>query len=927
MIEVSFVSLSQNEAHNKSATFLDRFAIRKGEKIWFTRTTYTNLNNFLTKLEELLSKEKELSIAIYIHNKKETRLYKIIGQNLFDKYYNAVPVFYTKKQHYHLKEKNNLIPLIEVSLLFSSILHDIGKNNTSFQTKIRKKHSNTRDIIRHDLASLIILENKNLFNKFLKNELKGENLNKEIYFDNVLDFIERIFKDDVFSLFDVIKFTILTHHKTFKTEYYDFSEIIDEYSNKSSEKCLIFNDFDFSYIERINELFDEYKQDLAIKISKEDFSNIYLFTRTLLMFADHYASTKEFTKKITDNMILANKTQRLESHLIEVFNESKRVFDELLLKNKIKHTTINLEKSKDKKFIWQDRASEFIKNNKSNNDVFFIINNAQTGAGKTIGNVKILKAINEKLRFNFLFPMRNLSTQTYNVFAKELNIKKKDLVLVIGENKTKEDKIEQDETDYINDIIYSPFLEKQFDRNENYKFLYHSPVVVGTFDYLMRATENKKSKYLIPLMRLFTSDIIIDEIDNFNIKDLQAIERFFFLAGMFGVNTIISSATLTYPLIDKILQAYKKGFEFYKQIYNNKKLKVIGINNVIEPTILSDNEKIKEFLDKTNELLKESKVKLEIIKEFNPKTILKQVYKYHNQFKQKINDKFVSMGFVKFFYVKELFENYLAFLQYLKENKRENYKILTLFTHSQEFESIKAKKDKLLYEILQKKDRTYLKNFYELVKDYKEKNIIFLLFTTPVLEVGKDFDFDYGFSEFTALADAVQIAGRIQRHRNKEGKLALFFKERNNFKYVNSLKKEEIIDELNLLKNVNTILLFNNKIALSEQKFINKKLEASLNYTDENNCILSANHNDKYKFRESISKTITFMFKKDKFYPINANNGFFMNKLDNEIDFKFNEFLLKKFSVKEDMVNVSFYKNDTIDDFMYDFNFGVLRKI
>lgn len=64
----------------------------------------------------------------------------------------------------------------------------------------------------------------------------------------------------------------------------------------------------------------------------------------------------------------------------------------------------------------------------------------------------------------------------------------------------------------------------------------------------MAATETKRGgRYILPTLRLMSSDVVIDEIDDFSGKDLVAIGRLVHLAGMLGRKVMISSATI--PLI------------------------------------------------------------------------------------------------------------------------------------------------------------------------------------------------------------------------------------------------------------------------------------------------------------------------------------------------------------------------------------------
>lgn len=76
------------------------------------------------------------------------------------------------------------------------------------------------------------------------------------------------------------------------------------------------------------------------------------------------------------------------------------------------------------------------------------------------------------------------------------------------------------------------------------QFLY-APVLACTIDHLMAATETKRGgRYILPSLRLMSSNLVIDEIDDFTGDDLIAIGRLIHLAGMLGRKVMISSATI-----------------------------------------------------------------------------------------------------------------------------------------------------------------------------------------------------------------------------------------------------------------------------------------------------------------------------------------------------------------------------------------------
>ena len=83
-------------------------------------------------------------------------------------------------------------------------------------------------------------------------------------------------------------------------------------------------------------------------------------------------------------------------------------------------------------------------------------------------------------------------------------------------------------------------LKQQRDR----QFLY-APVLTCTIDHMMAATETKRGgRYILPSLRLMSSDLVIDEVDDFTGSDLIAIGRLIQLVGMLGRKVMISSATI-----------------------------------------------------------------------------------------------------------------------------------------------------------------------------------------------------------------------------------------------------------------------------------------------------------------------------------------------------------------------------------------------
>ncbi|MFA0180900.1 hypothetical protein BCU22_022225 (plasmid) [Vibrio cyclitrophicus] len=94
--------------------------------------------------------------------------------------------------------------------------------------------------------------------------------------------------------------------------------------------------------------------------------------------------------------------------------------------------------------------------------------------------------------------------------------------------------------------------------------LLYAPVLASTIDPIMAATETKRGgRYILPCLRLMSSDLVNDEIDDLTGDDLIAIGRLVHLAAMLGRKVMISSATVTPDLALGLYNAYRQGWALF----------------------------------------------------------------------------------------------------------------------------------------------------------------------------------------------------------------------------------------------------------------------------------------------------------------------------------------------------------------------------
>ncbi|PWD87963.1 type I-F CRISPR-associated helicase Cas3f [Ignatzschineria cameli] len=269
------------------------------------------------------------------------------------------------------------------------------------------------------------------------------------------------------------------------------------------------------------------------------------------------------------------------------------------------------------KFIWQDSATQLARrlNLQSETEGFFGINMASTGHGKTLGNVKIMNSLQSeqrRSRLTIALGLRVLTLQTGEKLKEDLTLSDYEIATLVGgvgvselyalkakesqqmaSNNSEHTSLQIDEDDsqmsqveaqYANqgsesltalvegDVLggYDTALTEEdlgvaISDQKAQKLLY-SPIVATTIDHLIPATETMRGgKHIVPILRLLTSDLILDEVDDFSPEDLYAVTRLIYLAGVLGSRIMLSSATLAPDLIAGLFEAYSQGYRLWQK--------------------------------------------------------------------------------------------------------------------------------------------------------------------------------------------------------------------------------------------------------------------------------------------------------------------------------------------------------------------------
>lgn len=356
------------------------------------------------------------------------------------------------------------------------------------------------------------------------------------------------------------------------------------------------------------------KQALNIEKLVDDLFNqrfIAHISRMSLMLSDHYYSAGTATTKWQDPNYQywantdghKNYKQKLDEHNIGVAINAKRLVRALpTLKDNLPSLTLTkkltkasfLTENEEQLFGWQEDSYQLAKKLKKEtlNHGFFGINMASTGKGKTIANARIMVGLSEKdkCRFSVALGLRTLTLQTGKALAKMLDLKKEDYGVLIGSQAVEElfRNQQEKESDHFNgsessqdlskgqDVIYSgivdnKILTKWLEKSPKMQKLINAPLLVSTIDHLIPATEGVRGgKQIAPMLRLFTSDLVLDEPDDFGLDDLPALCRLVNWAAMLGSKVLLSTATMPPALVTALFQAYQQGWKAYTQVNHHE---------------------------------------------------------------------------------------------------------------------------------------------------------------------------------------------------------------------------------------------------------------------------------------------------------------------------------------------------------------------
>lgn len=798
MYKIIAVSRCEIRALKETRKILDTFGKRISDKSWEMLITKEGLQFLINKLRK--TARKNTAVAIYSLKENRMRLYTIIGNRKEFGNDGACPVSTTKRMHNSFKDQTDYqeMPNYQKIMEFIGYCHDLGKISGLFQEKLKGK--SIKDIFRHEFFTILLLLYPNIEDLKTKIinivETKKFIINEENAKNKILVFCCKV---------------IASHHKlsTADNQYtLNFNNLIVKeeivISKKELDKLFKYlNNAEFKKILQTKELLFNKIKDFEIKLNLSHF----FYFRNALMLADHFCSSKIYDKPVSEDELLAKSKEYglmpLNSHLYSVSKMSRYIIDDFTqYKNNNKFLYLatneleNVLKPSRTPFLWQNNSNkEMLKISQNNDNSNLIILGAKTGAGKTRMALRLMIELNKEkeLRLNVLLGLRTLTTQTAVNYRKMLNVHDDMLALIVGESdlmlKDNQEGANEDNDNFDNEDNF--LLENGTIDNRLSKYILHgaktekkqklisTPIVISTIDYLIKSADWRKSKHLFPQLRLMSSDLIIDEVDMYDEKQLLHILKLVYLAGLFGRNVIVTTATISPVLAEEIKKYFYKGNKDYNSYrgVNNNQINVHYLSDIYNKSDILKDENYPFFEKNMVEASKNIVDKIHKVKVVKNSGLTNDILNYILQLHQnnvcKTNNFNYSVGLLRVQEVRQGF-NLLKFLlddDNLSFFEEREIKVNFVFYHARLLLAVRKKieleLDKALYRN-SKKDNFLSSNIFK--DNFKNgyKDYITIVIASPVEEVGRDHDFDWGLIEPLNSRSIIQSIGRINRHRQKE---------------------------------------------------------------------------------------------------------------------------------------------------------------
>lgn len=577
----------------------------------------------------------------------------------------------------------------------------------------------------------------------------------------------------------------------------------------------------------------ERRADLAAPL---DNPYVMHLARLALMLSDHHysslpASSPDRVAGGGRTKIYANTDnsgrlkQPLDEHLLGVARGAKQVVRafpgfERHLPRLARHRGLR-KRTSSARYAWQNKAADTAAAIRESARLrgAFVVNMASTGCGKTLANARLVDALSDPrlgMRATYALGLRTLTLQTGQSYKQLLHLDDDDLAVLVGGQGSRElfeyyqRKAEATGSASIQDLLDEdshvrfegptadhPLLSRAL-ADPSIRRLISAPMLVCTVDHLAPATESTRAgRQIAPMLRLMSSDLILDELDDYDLADMPALTRLVYWAGMLGTRVILSSATLPPALVEGMFLAYRAGRIHYARnrgdaparAADQQEIPCLWVDEYGATTAACvDAESLRRhhaaFVTRRIERLRSAPtlrrgeiVPVEIArgssedatKREYARIILASSLRLHaaHAAVDPVSGKRVSVGLVRLANIEPLIGVAIALIQ---AGAPEDHFVHVCVYHARFPLAQRSAIEHMLDQAFDRRQEEgnaffRLATIRDAIDRHDERNHIFMVIASPVCEVGRDWDADWAIAEPSSMRSLIQLAGRVQRHR------------------------------------------------------------------------------------------------------------------------------------------------------------------
>ncbi|MFO8005118.1 type I-F CRISPR-associated helicase Cas3f [Thioalkalivibrio sp.] len=576
--------------------------------------------------------------------------------------------------------------------------------------------------------------------------------------------------------------------------------------------------------------------------------------RMSLMLADHHYSSLTDPKDrlrgehgyrlyANTNRATGQLNQPLDEHLIGVEANARAITRSLPgierhLPRLARHKGFR-KRTADPRFQWQNRAFDLASSLRERTTAqgFFGVNMASTGRGKTLANGRILYALanpEHGTRFSIALGLRTLTLQTGQAFRELMHLGDDELAIRVGGSANRilfehfEEQAERhgsasaqelmDEDGHVyfdGDFTNHPVL-RRLSRDPATRSLVAAPILACTVDHLTPATESLRGgRQIAPMLRLMSSDLVLDEIDDFALEDLPALTRLVHWTGLLGSRVLLSSATLSPSLVEGLFEAYREG----RREFQRNRGELGGPVNIAcawfdefsaRHQDCADQAQIaaahRQFAQGRKTRLAREPVRRSAelasvaISRTGAREETRQQYaddlrehalELHRQHHatDPESGKRISFGLIRLANIEPLVD---IARHIFGEGAPEGHRLHLCVYHSRFPLVTRSEIERNLDTLLNRKapDAVFqAPTVRRLIDSSPEQDQLFVVIGSPVTEVGRDHDYDWAVVEPSSMRSIIQLAGRVRRHREPGNNSPNIILPRKNLKALESPNK------------------------------------------------------------------------------------------------------------------------------------------